>query len=102
HPPTLEIHTLSLHDALPISSAAIGCERRQRWQNLTTEITLNGQRPRMPLTSMKKTPQQGEIGVVNFDPTRGAEIKKPRPALVVRSEEHTSELQSRENLVCRL
>src|SRR5690606_42160445 len=25
-----------------------------------------------------------------------------RPALLVRSEEHTSELQSRENLVCRL
>src|SRR5690606_39364737 len=31
---------------------------------------------------------------------RGARGTKPRPA--ARSEEHTSELQSRENLVCRL
>src|SRR5690606_6557581 len=68
-------------------SAAIGCERRRNWRNLTTEITLNGQRPRMPLTSMKKTPQQGEIWVVNFDPTRGAEIKKPRPARVVSADD---------------
>lgn len=41
----------------------------------------------MPLTSMKKTPQQGEIWVVNFDPTRGAEIKKPRPARVVSADD---------------
>src|SRR4249919_4408678 len=54
---TTEIYTLSLHDALPISSR---CRRRAA-------------PPRSSAT-----------------PCRG------------RSEEHTSELQSRENLVCRL
>src|SRR5690606_40751894 len=29
-------------------------------------------------------------------------VKETRPDVIVRSEEHTSELQSRENLVCRL
>lgn len=29
------------------------------------------------------TPRQGEIWLVRFDPTTGAEIKKTRPALVV-------------------
>src|SRR5690606_41794411 len=33
---------------------------------------------------------------------RGVDLRRPGAALRVRSEEHTSELQSRENLVCRL
>src|SRR5216683_7721337 len=59
---TTEIYTLSLHDALPISSA-----RR------TVLVSSCGAVP--PTTS------------------------KPSPS---RSEEHTSELQSRSDLVCRL
>src|SRR6266496_6462517 len=56
---TTEIYTLSLHDALPISSA--------------TSVSM----PRSP--------------------------KSPRAALCrMRTEEHTSELQSRRDLVCRL
>src|SRR5438094_6376564 len=58
-PPT-QISTLSLHDALPIST-----KRRRRWRNACSP--------------------------------------KPRPAAVFsRSEEHTSELQSPYDLVCRL
>src|SRR2546430_13204914 len=63
---TTEIYTLSLHDALPISMAAVS-------------------------------------------PPRRAAIPTPRGALSSsvwrvpdRSEEHTSELQSQSNLVCRL
>src|SRR5215475_16006874 len=58
---TTEIYTLSLHDALPISSPAS-----------TRRIPPRCARPR-----------------------RAAQRRS-------RSEEHTSELQSRENLVCRL
>lgn len=32
------------------------------------------------------TPRRGEIYSVNFDPTLGAEIRKPRPALVIQNE----------------
>src|SRR5258707_10890228 len=61
---TTEIYTLSLHDALPISSSSITCSTGSaRW----------------PPPSMRLT----------------------RP-LSERSEEHTSELQSRQYLVCRL
>src|SRR2546427_9601745 len=61
---TTEIYTLSLHDALPISSS---CRYR------------TGARPRSP---------------------RDATARRSPPRS--RSEEHTSELQSQSNLVCRL
>src|ERR1051326_2103080 len=31
-------------------------------------------------------PKRGEIFLVNFDPTLGAEIQKPRPALVIQND----------------
>src|SRR3989442_7146483 len=64
---TTEIYTLSLHDALPISSRCCGTSSRS---------ARGGTRPRSGA---------GEI-----------------PRRSVRSEEHTSELQSRPHLVCRL
>src|SRR5207302_10258761 len=69
---TTEIYTLSLHDALPIS----GCSRdRQR---------------------------AGEArGYTDIDGRGVASLRHDERARE-RSEEHTSELQSRENLVCRL
>src|SRR5438034_7443133 len=64
-PATTEIYTLSLHDALPISSAGSGWWRRSP-----------ARPPRSPAAR--------------------------RPARSARSEEHTSELQSHSDLVCRL
>src|SRR5690606_40309489 len=66
--PTCEIHTLSLHDALPI---------------LVDDIN--------------------EADAVH-DETAARAVGRRRQMhrRVERSEEHTSELQSRENLVCRL
>src|SRR5690349_22462280 len=61
---TTEIYTLSLHDALPIST----------W---------------LPMISR----------TCSWPPSRGC---IPRPPAPGRSEEHTSELQSRRDLVCRL
>src|SRR5437899_11386704 len=71
-PATTEIYTLSLHDALPIS-------RRLRRQRLL--------RARLPLPQQRQRDVQGSVG--------------ERPA-GLRSEEHTSELQSLRHLVCRL
>src|SRR5690349_22803277 len=69
--PTTEIYTLSLHDALPISS-------QQRGREFEAAIK-----------------QQGQMAKMYNDEDR-------RQRLQTRSEEHTSELQSRRDLVCRL
>src|SRR4051812_50126817 len=69
---TTEIYTLSLHDALPISRAA-------------ADVADNRSAPapyRARLTTHEAPPRQD--------------------SLAARSEEHTSELQSHVNLVCRL
>src|SRR5437868_13122491 len=86
--PTTEIYTLSLHDALPISKTKIAidflytddghilCKRISEKYKLT-RLMVRGLADRM---------------AGNFK-DKGLEI---------RSEEHTSELQSRFDLVCRL
>src|SRR5690349_24758061 len=79
---TTEIYTLSLHDALPISLPG------RRW--------LYG-----PTVASSSTVD---------DSTTDAQTRAPRPIVEsvmwvpgpMRSEEHTSELQSRRDLVCRL
>src|SRR2546427_4321841 len=70
---TTEIYTLSLHDALPISP------------------------PRLLQRTDERQPPCGKSLIARNPRDRGI---GPRSA--VRSEEHTSELQSQSNLVCRL
>src|SRR5690606_41856030 len=80
-PPTTETYTLSLHDALPIS-------RRRRRRS-------SGTIPSLPSPSSRSCRSATSI--------RMAKSRRRRPGSPEsRSEEHTSELQSRENLVCRL
>src|SRR3712207_8464257 len=79
---TAEIYTLSLHDALPIF-ADVGALR------VPGEGVALGRRQRAP----RLVPGE-DVGVVLAEHLR-------RDGLV-RSEEHTSELQSRQYLVCRL
>src|SRR3712207_9350787 len=74
---TTEIYTLSLHDALPISEAVVGRSHRQ---------AAVGPEPLLP----RGRPHREEVTA------RG--VRHP----LQRSEEHTSELQSRQYLVCRL
>src|SRR2546422_8238037 len=74
---TTEIYTLSLHDALPISLI------------LSLPLILNSADYQALLISQA----QDQLG-------RKVEMK--RAHVEVRSEEHTSELQSRLHLVCRL
>jgi len=38
------------------------------------------------LSSKSRSPQRGEVWRVNFNPTVGAEIQKPRPAVIVSSD----------------
>src|SRR2546422_3131222 len=73
---TTEIYTLSLHDALPISNTASVME--------VPPLRISQVRSEWPVPVLNRQPRIG-IGHV-----------------VKRSEEHTSELQSRLHLVCRL
>src|SRR5690606_40663465 len=84
---TPELYTLSLHDALPISAFyRVVAEDFQAVDEIIRQQVVS----RVPLVQ--------KIG----DYIISAGGKRLRPLLVLRSEEHTSELQSRENLVCRL
>src|SRR3712207_9522420 len=70
---TTEIYTLSLHDALPICRhPCCTCILAMKWA--------------------------GEMGAMfGID-----HVHAPKAGVIPRSEEHTSELQSRQYLVCRL
>src|SRR3712207_6934748 len=83
---TTEIYTLSLHDALPIYHL------RQR--RLPAGQPLRARRGHRPAAQPNPPPGDAPRGLraAVADPRRGAG----------RSEEHTSELQSRQYLVCRL
>src|SRR3712207_8347538 len=77
---TTEIYTLSLHDALPISI-------RLRYWKLSRPTSPTGRRARK--WSLPTIPSASALGAL-------------LSARMARSEEHTSELQSRQYLVCRL
>src|SRR5690606_42148503 len=87
------IYSLSLHDALPIS-----CFRCHRRNGRCSGAT---QRRRSPSfrCSDARWPEVRRSAMTR-SPWASKEIR-PR-SNKARSEEHTSELQSRENLVCRL
>src|SRR5437899_1664159 len=95
-----EISTLSLHDALPISDAASG-------RSIVPELLTNA-RPhtRTPGCVTSGTPlQAGASNTCTCDgqwAPRACWSREFHAALSLRSEEHTSELQSLRHLVCRL
>src|SRR3712207_8711037 len=89
---TTEIYTLSLHDALPIlaSRDVVPVARRLR----------DRRRPAGPAPARAA----GAVGGAqrSFPGGGGARPGESRARPARRSEEHTSELQSRQYLVCRL
>src|SRR5438034_8165177 len=79
---TAELYTLSLHDALPISEARLLAEGDLE----RDEAALEAARERL-----ERPVEIGALAVEAVDDDRAR-----------RSEEHTSELQSHSDLVCRL
>src|SRR5256885_7102894 len=84
---TTEIYTLSLHDALPISAAEIAANDRSPDRDRRAPSPAVRERAAR-LRSAARTDTQRSLA--------GSLARRPR------SEEHTSELQSPCNLVCRL
>src|SRR5438874_3419467 len=85
--PTPEFSTLSLHDALPISAVVLNCPMMYVPAPAAAADLARTSEPsltaKLPVSELAAAPE-----------------KTRTPAL--RSEEHTSELQSRRDLVCRL
>src|SRR5262249_61385133 len=81
HSPTAHTSTLSLHDALPI------CRERRFRDPIALPAEPDGGRERRRLRALR----------ASLPTSSGARRRK-----LGRSEEHTSELQSLTNLVCRL
>src|SRR3712207_8954029 len=86
---TTEIYTLSLHDALPISVSApaansppASAPESQHLAEIETTNTVNVAKAARMVRAIEEAPGQENAAA--------------------RSEEHTSELQSRQYLVCRL
>src|SRR5258706_6484519 len=79
---TTEIYTLSLHDALPICSQANLLVKRRFPGSHTGPLKTTGYRP--------------------LDCTKDLRDHGSKKRIQCRSEEHTSELQSLTNIVCRL
>src|SRR2546430_9885216 len=84
---TTEIYTLSLHDALPI------------WGLLQLQADVDGDRDHQQREQERDAPApRGErFGLAHPVPALAADGRDRH----LRSEEHTSELQSQSNLVCR-
>src|SRR5438093_7786790 len=76
-PSSTEIYTLSLHDALPIFAVAA-------------------------VATIQNVPQLMDQDIVEIEVADGRLGPLQFPLSVGRSEEHTSELQSLTNIVCRL
>src|SRR5207253_7027749 len=97
---TTATYPLSLHDALPIS-------RQASWSKTKESSPLNSPgRPSATKSSRSRLPKAA--GSPKARPTSSrpkalpAESPDHSPCCPTRSEEHTSELQSRGHLVCRL
>src|SRR5690606_41170529 len=95
-----KIHNLSLHDALPIFSSP---QDQREFAHRHPQQPSSPTSPTSPPTRPRSTPSAAQ-SAVNSGPNSGGDDgpPPPLPPYGSRSEEHTSELQSRENLVCRL
>src|SRR5699024_11984293 len=99
---TFHIYTISLHDALPISNYNIKLSKKYSPEYLTLDIIcflnqedikgsfkiVNSNYINEKITETKKGYSKEKLKLINY--------------LTKRSEEHTSELQSRFDIVCRL
>src|SRR5690606_40109704 len=92
------IYTLSLHDALPISEGVPGEKGRRPPETLDEGRVRRDTRDEDRRLRIRRQPKR----VLRPLEAELRELFAQRRVGPLRSEEHTSELQSRENLVCRL
>src|SRR5690606_40225058 len=100
HAPTPASYALSLHDALPISAQTLASRF-----HVSAAIDLPAIHRKRARRAVIDSCAQSRLlmgGADNAFGRRASGAAVPRGARGKRSEEHTSELQSRENLVCRL
>src|SRR5690606_41496119 len=90
-PPPTEIYTLSLHDALPICDSSEWDASAAAWAR-STRLSSAG-------VEASSAADCATAATAATDCSATDAVTRERYS---RSEEHTSELQSRENLVCRL
>src|SRR5437870_11352798 len=91
---TPKIYTLSLHDALPICLVILYVKDGVQLGDLQQVVNLLGELEEFELAALVA---DGGERADQLTDTRAVDIVD-----VARSEEHTSELQSRGHLVCRL
>src|SRR5690606_42132248 len=97
YPPTTTIYPLSLHDALPISLRRFTFKiqfrplRPEQRERMFVVEALGGDEAALTESIRARLAKLDQLCPGDF-----AAVQRQR------SEEHTSELQSRENLVCRL
>src|SRR5690606_41630068 len=99
YPPTTVVSTLSLHDALPISEPSVrdgGATPAVDGGELALDQSATDEQAHDSPLDAGVSKSEGACGDGQLDPREDCDW------LPGRSEEHTSELQSRENLVCRL
>src|SRR5207249_11489085 len=97
-PPSHTPSTLSLHDALPISASPLSSAQLAAIVDLIGEGTISGKIAK-ELFEIVWTEGGDPRALVE---ARGMKQVTDLSAIEKRSEEHTSELQSRFDLVCRL
>src|SRR5690606_41967045 len=93
--PTSQPYTLSLHDALPISASKediIQAKHRIQRQKAQDRKSFR----------LMKNQKSSDRNIIKSESIDNADELREQLNFNKRSEEHTSELQSRENLVCRL
>src|SRR5207247_10876788 len=90
---TSQIYTLSLHDALPISVPEYGNALREDVRGMVIGVP----RDFIALCREKTSPE-----ILQMVDEAIGELESFGARIQNRSEEHTSELQSRVDLVCRL
>src|SRR5690606_41957571 len=97
-----ELSILALHDALPISQPTVCTARRLSW---VSTPTVTASTPCGALRSGYGSARSAMTLCLTARIDGSSQVSARRSLMKVlsaRSEEHTSELQSRENLVCRL
>src|SRR5207253_5689129 len=100
--PTSVIYPLSLHDALPICRGGMGCVTLAREEKGGRAVAIKTLLPEFAVSdkAMRRFLREVDVAAALKHPNIVEFIDRGVHNGVVRSEEHTSELQSRGHLVC--